>query len=192
MSQEHAIVLYQPLLQRIASQILGSVSDAEDIVHDTFVKWLTIDTSQVKNTKAYLIRAVTNNCLNHLENLERRKNDLLRAIPEFIQETREKYPDADHEIQQALQVIHQKLEPVERAVFLMREILNLEYDEIQDILEKKKDNCRQLLHRARKKIDSGDVVREEPVEKGFVQLFQNAIRKGELHELLMHLKGESK
>ncbi len=194
MSREHAIVLYQPLLHRIASSILGSVSDAEDVVHDTFVKWLTIDTSKISNTKSYLIKAVTNNCLTHLENLERRKNELFKAIPHFIQEQRERHFDFDREVQQALDVIQHKLEPVERAVFLMREIFQLEYEEIQHALEKKKDHCRQLLHRAKKKLnsDAGADQPPKPHQPGFSEVFTNACQHGQLHELIQYLKGEIK
>src|SRR5690606_10607667 len=60
------ISLYQPLLHTIAYNLVRCKQDAEDIVQETFIKWLTIDHEKVQNTKAYLVRAVTNNCLNHL------------------------------------------------------------------------------------------------------------------------------
>lgn len=194
MSQEQAIALYQPMLHSVACRILGSMSDAEDIVQDTFLKWLTIDTSKVRNTKSYLIRSVTNNCLNHLQALEKHKNEWMDAIPQFLHEQWDRRMDFDKEIQEAIHLIHVKLEPVERAVFVMREVFNMEYEEIQEVIKRKKENCRQLLHRARKKMQSEDTNPENamPARPGFLQIFKNACQKGQMNELIQHLKGDLK
>ena len=66
MNQSQAIQLYQPTLRSIAYNLVRSRADADDIVQETFLKWLSIDSDKIQNTKAYLIKAVTNNCLNHL------------------------------------------------------------------------------------------------------------------------------
>ena len=63
LNQAQIIALYQPTLQSIALRMLGSISDAEDAVQDSFAKWLTIDTSKIENAKAYLVKVVTNTCL---------------------------------------------------------------------------------------------------------------------------------
>jgi DNA-directed RNA polymerase specialized sigma24 family protein len=60
--------------------MVGSFQDAEDIVQDTFVNWLVIDQQKIVNTKAYLVRSVTNSCINHLQTLKRKKNKCLEAI----------------------------------------------------------------------------------------------------------------
>src|SRR5687768_18576398 len=65
LTQAQAISLYQPILQRIAVRMVRSKADAEDIVQETFIKWLLQEQEKIKNTKAYLIKAVTNNCINH-------------------------------------------------------------------------------------------------------------------------------
>ena len=194
MSQEQAIALYQPMLHTLACRILGSMSDAEDIVQDTFLKWLTIDTSKVRNTKSYLIRSVTNNCLNHLQAIEKQKNEWMDAIPQFIHEQWDIRMDFDKEIQEAIDLIHLKLEPVERAVFVMREVFNMEYEEIQGIIKRKQENCRQLLHRARKKMqtEAVPVNNATPVRPGFLQTFKDACQKGQMNELIQHLKGDLK
>ncbi len=194
MNRAAAITLYQPLLHSVAYRILGSVSDAEDIVQDTFAKWLTIDADKIRNTRAYLVRAVTNNCLNHLDKLERSKNELIEQIPHFIHEKWDAHIDLENELQHALQVIYHKLEPVERAVFVMREIFNYEYEEIQGIIKKKQENCRQLFHRARKKLerDSASDVNKQEMGPGILQAFRSACQHGNINELIRALKGESK
>ena len=68
------------MLQTIAYNLLRCKADAEDIVQDTFVKWLSIDQTKIQNTKAYLIKSVTNNCLNHLNSLKRKKVEFWDSI----------------------------------------------------------------------------------------------------------------
>ena len=77
MSQDQDIAHYQPLLHAIAYKIVRCKADAEDIVQETFLKWLTLGPGRVENTKAYLITAVKNNCLNHINSLRHKKEELL-------------------------------------------------------------------------------------------------------------------
>ena len=79
MNHAQAISLYTPTLQAIAYNLVRCKADAEDIVQETFLKWLTIDSEKIQNTKAYLIRAVTNNCLSHINSL-RKKNEVCGLI----------------------------------------------------------------------------------------------------------------
>lgn len=133
-------------------------ADAEDIVQETFLKWLSIDQQKIENTKAYLIKAVTNNCLNHLNSLKKKKTQYLDSLnwPEFLQKTKETNLakiDEDENLKVAFSVLQTKLEPIERAVFLLKEVFDLDYDALQLALDKKKDHCRQLLSRAKKKLN---------------------------------------
>jgi RNA polymerase sigma factor (sigma-70 family) len=86
MSKEQTIAIYQPLLQAIAYKIVRCKADAEDIVQETFLKWLSSGPKKIENTKAYLITAVKNNCLNHLNALRRKKEELFQQnnISEII------------------------------------------------------------------------------------------------------------
>ena len=68
------------MLQNIAYNLLRCKADAEDIVQDTFVKWLSIDQTKIQNTKAYLIKSVTNNCLTHLNSLKKKKEEYRDSI----------------------------------------------------------------------------------------------------------------
>lgn len=154
MNPSQTIALYQPLLQKIAFGMVGSMEDAEDLVQDTFVKWLTIDQEKIQNTRAYLVRSLTNNCLNYLKAFQRKKKACLEALP--FHELADRYRgteaarlDVEKEVTAALVVLYRRLEPVERGVFLLREIFNFDYEDIQQIFGKKKENCRKLLSRAK-------------------------------------------
>jgi RNA polymerase sigma factor (sigma-70 family) len=156
MNTSQTIALYQPLLQTIAYNLVRCKEDAEDIVQETFLKWLSLDQAKIENTKAYLIRAVTNNCLTHLQTIKRKKELCLENVAEVFKQFKETNLaqfDLDINLDAAFKVLHVKLEPLERAVFILREIFDFEYDEVQKTLDKKKDHCRQLLARAKKKLN---------------------------------------
>ena len=91
MNATQTISFYQPLLQAIALKMVGSWEDAQDIVQDTFVKWLTLDQEKVQNPRAYLIRTVTNNCINHLNSFKKKKGEYLSQIKnsELLEKYRE-------------------------------------------------------------------------------------------------------
>ena len=205
MNNEQAIVLYQPMLQQLAMKILGSMADAEDIVHDTFVKWLTSDKKKINNTKAYLIKSVTNNCLNHIEKIKRKKNELLEDwhISTFIDQQREKDLfrfDLENELSAALHILHKKLEPIEKSVFLLREIFNVEYEDIQEVVDRKKENCRKLFSRAKEKLskETSKIKIEIPhlsveLKKKYnhselLESFRNAAFMGNISDLIAELK----
>ncbi|UII29283.1 sigma-70 family RNA polymerase sigma factor [Fulvivirga maritima] len=205
MNTNQTIALYQPVLQQIALKMVGSIADAEDIVQDTFLKWLTVNHEKIENTKAYLIRAVTNNSLNHLDALKRKKNECLQNIKpaELIDWYKEKdlfHFDMENEVSAALDIIHKKLEPVEKGIYVLREFFNFEYEELQHIFDKKKDNCRQLFSRAKDKLtqETGKIKLDLP-QTHFIENFKKACHigspadfiKGVKQEILEKLEGKS-
>lgn len=158
MNSAQTIALYQPTLQRIAYNLVRCKQDAEDIVQETFIKWLETEKGKIENTKAYLIASVRNNCLTHLQSLKKKKEEYLDAIQKSdwmlrIKETQLAHMDFDVEMEKAFRVLHTKLEPLERAVFVLKEVFDVDYDALQKIVNKKKEHCRQLVCRARKKLD---------------------------------------
>lgn len=194
MDQSQVISLYQPILQTIAYRMVGSLEDAEDIVQDTFMKWLTIDQEKVQNTKAYLIKTVTNNCINYLHAFNKKKKECLDVLQsselaDKYRETEFARLDLEKEMAAALVVLHKKLEPVERGVFLLREIFNFEYEDIQDIFGKKKDNCRKLFSRAKEKLDQQDQKSKTDAlpQFQFLESFKNACTAGSLSEFIGQL-----
>lgn len=199
MTQAQTIALYHPLLHGIAMRIVKCKADAEDIVQDTFLRWLSTEREKIQNTKAYLIKSVTNNCLNHMQSLKRKKEEYFDNIqmPEFINKFKEldlSQLDIQVDMQAALKVIHSKLEPLERAVFVLREVFNFDYEALQDVLEKKKDHCRQLFSRAKKKLDdeANKINIDWPVKPQWVETFTKACEQGFSSDLINCLKGDLK
>jgi len=195
MTQAQTIALYQPLLHRIAYNLVRCNADAEDIVQETFLRWLTIDQQKIDNTKAYLIKAVTNNCLSHLETLKRKKEECIESFNsiEFVQKLKEvnfSHLDLDAELKNAFKVMQAKLQPLERAVFLLKEVFDFDYDSLQKTLDKKKDHCRQLLARARKKL-SDESSRVHFDMSGASQLMDK-FKSESIADLISHLKEDIK
>lgn len=194
MSEAQAISIYQPLLHSIALNIVGSTRDAEDLVQETFLKWLSNGPQKIDNTRAYLIQAVRNNAIKYMQAFQQKKVDLLEYIPENISQkfhANFDHLDVEHELKRAASHIHNSLEPLEKGVYILREIFELEYEEIQDIFEKRKDHCRQLLSRARKKLNPEDALANstECAGKLWVHM-KKAMQQDKLSDLIEHLKEE--
>jgi RNA polymerase sigma factor (sigma-70 family) len=195
MDQAQTIALYQSTLKMIAYNLVRSKADAEDIVQETFLKWLTIDTKKIQNTKAYLMQAVKNNCLNHLNSLRRKKEEYLETInvSEFITRFKENnfsHLDLEADLTQAFKVLQTRLEPLERAVYLLKEVFDLDYEALQVILDKKKEHCRQLVCRAKKKLSEGTsrMHFEFPDPTLLMASFRKACDMGNSSEFVLDLK----
>ena len=191
MNAAQTITLYQPLLQTIAYNIVRCKQDAEDIVQETFMKWLSAEQSKIENTKAYLIKAVTNNCINHLNSLKRKKEGYLENMHEAFlkfKETNLSHLDIDINVSAALSVLSAKLEPLERAIFLAKEVFDFDYDTIQQTFDKKKDHCRQLFCRAKKKLSDETSKIHIPSKSELLSTFRNACDIGNASDLLHALK----
>lgn len=195
MNHAQTITLYQPLMHQIAYNLLRCKADAEDIVQDTFIKWLSAEQEKIENTKAYLIKAVTNNCLNHLNKLKRKKEEYWDSIK--LSELMVKFKESDianidfeKELAAAFKVIQTKLEPLERAAYLLKEIFDFDYEEIQKVLDKKADNCRQLLSRARKKLDKNPKKSILNSESNLFESFKKACDMGNVTDFVQHLKAD--
>lgn len=193
MNQAQAITLYQPLLHNIAYNLLRCKADAEDVVQDTFIKWLSIDQAKIQNTKAYLIKAVTNNCLNHISALKRKKEEYWDSI--MLSELVVKFKESDFanidfekELALAFKVIHTKLEPLERAAYLLKEVFSFDYEAIQKVLDKKADHCRQLFCRAKKKLSEASFKPELPETSPLFESFKAACTLDNASEFIQHLK----
>lgn len=197
MNQAQTISLYQPMLHTIAYNLVKCKADAEDIVQETFLKWLSIDQARIENTKAYLIKAVTNNCLNHLNTLKKKKTEYLDSIhmPEFLHKVMENNfskLDLDANLKAAFKVLNTKLEPLERAVFLLKEVFDFDYEAVQATLDKKKDHCRQLLSRAKKKLNEerSKITFEMPAATQMMESFRRACDLNNASDFISELKSD--
>ncbi len=185
-NQAQTIALYQPILHAIAFKILKCKADAEDIVQDTFIKWLSAEQEKIQNTKAYLIQAVRNNCLSHLNTLRKKKEEYLETLDlsKFAGKFKEidfSHLDLEAELSKALSVLQHKLEPLERAVYLLKEVFDFDYESVQKALNKKQEHCRQLLSRAKKKLsrmESPKMSIKLPETGGWIEGFKKACYLG--------------
>ncbi len=197
MTQTQTISLYQPLLHTIAYNLVRCKEDAEDIVQETFVRWLSIDQQKIKNTKAYLIKAVTNNCFNHLNSSKKKKEECLDAVPaaELVnkfKETNLAKLDLDINLSAAFKVLQTKLGPLERAVYLLKEVFDFDYEELQQTLNKKKEYCRQLFCRAQKKLNekTAKIHWELPDASVLINSFRKACDFGNASDFVQELKND--
>ena len=195
MKTTNDIFSYQPMLRSVAIRIVGSIEDAEDIVQDTFEKWLTIDRKDIKNTKAYLIRSVSNNSIKFLTSLKNKiSHNTFTFDDRFELVDRQQIKaflnfDMDAQLGEAWQVLHKKLEPLEKSIYVMREIFSIEYEELQEIFDKKKEHCRQLFFRAKSKLEQDKIKFKVdfPVPKLPIS-FKRACELGSITEIIDDFK----
>ncbi|MBD1382809.1 RNA polymerase sigma-70 factor [Metabacillus arenae] len=160
---------YRPLLFSIAYRMLGSVTDAEDIVHDIFMQMERFDTNQMTDPKAYLTKMTTNRCLNFIKSARMRRE--IYTGP-WLPEPQIKRSDqplekvvTDETVSYAFLVLLEQLSPVERTVFVLRETLEYDYSEIAGLIEKSEVNCRKIFSRAKRKLKDEASVRSENTER---------------------------
>jgi len=197
MNKSEDIFSYHPLLRNIALRIVGSIEDAEDIVQDTFEKWLSIDRKDIKNKKAYLIKSVSNNSMKFLTSLKNKiSQKTFTAEDEFEIVDRQQIKvflnfDMDVQLGEAWQVLHKKLEPLEKSIYVMREVFSVEYEELQEIFDKKKDHCRQLFFRAKSKLEQDKIKFKSDFTVPKLPLsFKKACELGTISEIIDELKRE--
>lgn len=151
-------VEYRKLLRSVAYKMLGSLTDAEDIVQDVFAELETKRVSPILNARAYLLKMVTNRCINMLKSARKTREVYTGPwLPEpevrNMDETPEGLAMRAESISYALLVLLERLSPLERAVFILRETLDYDYRDIAELLGKSNDSCRKLHSRAKRKIN---------------------------------------
>ncbi len=151
---------YRPYLFSIAYRMMGSASEAEDIVQDTYLRYLQAPSSEIRSPKSYLATLVTRLCIDHLRSARIQREEYIGPwLPEpLLTSDQEAMPfetAAQHEsISLAFLVLLETLSPPERAVFLLHDIFAFDYQEIAGMIGRSPTSCRQLGHRARASIAS--------------------------------------
>src|SRR5215470_4363336 len=147
---------YRPLMFSIAYRMLGSVTEAEDIVQEAYLRYQATPTGEIVSHKAFLSTVVTRLCLNQLQSARALREAYIGPwLPEpVLSGVDERFaPLQQAELHESLAlaflVLLEQLTPVERAVFLLREVFDYDYAEIAAIVGKAEATCRQVLHRAR-------------------------------------------
>jgi RNA polymerase sigma-70 factor, ECF subfamily len=160
----------RPLLFTIAYEILGSATESDDVLQESYLRWANVDLSTVQDTKAYLAKLVTRQSLNALRAQSRRREDYIGPwLPEPLLVETGNNTDASADVilaesvSMAMLVVLETLSPDERAVFVLREVFGFSHDEIASTIGKSTAAVRQMAHRAREHVQSRRK-RFEPVD----------------------------
>jgi RNA polymerase sigma-70 factor, ECF subfamily len=151
---------HRRLLFAIAYRMLGSVADAEDMLQETYLRWQQALAREIQTPRAFLVTIISRLCLNHRQSARMRREEYFGEwLPEpLITEAGDRDLGAHAEVEVddslsfAFLVLLERLTPMERAVFLLREVFEYEYAEIAAILGQSEANCRQLLRRGRQHV----------------------------------------
>ena len=148
---------YRSLLFSVAYRMLGSVADAEDMLQETFIRWQQTREEKIRSPRAFLVTIISRLCINHLQSARiQREQYVGEWLPEPIVTGAANNPleliRVDESLSMAFLIMLERLTPVERAVFLLREIFEYEYSEIAAALGHSEANCRQTLRRARQHV----------------------------------------
>ncbi|MBO0805419.1 MAG: RNA polymerase sigma-70 factor [Nocardiopsaceae bacterium] len=186
---EDPFVAHRGLLFTVAYEILGSAADAEDVLQESWLRWASAERSQVHDPRAYLVRVVTRQALNRLRALSRLREDY---VGEWLPEPLLTSPDVAEDVELAESVsiamltVLETLGPAERAVFVLREVFEVPYDEIAGAIGKSEAAVRQIARRARDHVAARRprvrVSRSE--QQAVVDRFLAALRTGQLRELM--------
>lgn len=179
---------YRPLLFATTYKMTKSVSDTEDILQDVLADFLNKDVKAITSVKSYLAKSVINRSLTSIDKKKQTHYtgiDLPEPFTEFKYE-----PVSQYDVSYGLLILLQKLTPQERAVFILRESFDYDNAEIAEALELSPDNCRQLLHRAKEKIETGKVRFKTSAadNQAFSDAFMQASASGDIAKFIGLLK----
>lgn len=186
----------------IAYRLTGTVSDAEDVVQDTWLRWASIDVSDIRSPEAWLTTAASRLGLDHLRRLKSRRETyvgqwlpepLIEATGGEIKPTSEDRLELADDISMALLHMLERLAPEERAAFLLHEAFDYDYGELAGLLNKSEAACRQMVSRARRRVSDktprfqADAHEHERLAKAFT----DALAKGDPDALLAFMKPDA-
>ncbi|MGW7286558.1 RNA polymerase sigma-70 factor [Streptomyces sp. NPDC054847] len=182
-------VVHRNLLFTVAYEMLGSAADAEDVLQETWLRWVKVDLEQVRDHRAYLVRITTRQALNRLRTMKRRKE---AYVGPWLPEPLLTAPDVAENVElaesvsMAMMLVLETLSPTERAVFVLREAFDVGYDEIAAAVDKSPAAVRQIAHRARRHVDARRP--RQAVTPGqtraALESFRRALETGDPQELL--------
>ncbi len=182
---------HRSLLLSIAYRMLGSVADAEDVVQETYLRWREASETEVRSPRSYLSAVVTHLSIDRLRSARAWREEYVGPwLPEPLLSDRAEEianpTELDESISMAFLVLLESLNPVERAVFLLREVFDYDYEEISRIVNKSEANCRQIAHRARRSVAARrprfEHSREQ--EERLTRQFLEACNSGDMEGLL--------
>jgi RNA polymerase sigma-70 factor (TIGR02957 family) len=180
---------HRNLLFTVAYEMLGSAADAEDVLQETWLRWIKVDLEHVRDERAYLVRITTRQSLNRLRTMKRRREAYVGSwLPEPLLTAPDVAEDVElaESVSMALMLVLETLSPTERAVFVLREAFGIGYDEIAAAVDKTPAAVHQIAHRARQHVEarhSRQVVTPSQT-RAAVEAFQRALETRDLQGLL--------
>ncbi|MEX2980915.1 RNA polymerase sigma-70 factor [Streptomyces sp. C36] len=186
---EDAFTEHRPLLFTIAYEMLGSAGDAEDVLQESYLRWSAVDPDTVEHPRAYLVRVVTRQALNHLRAVKARREEYVGTwLPEPIRTAPDVSEDAvlTESVSMAMMLVLETLNPTERAVFVLHDVFGYSHGEIAASIGKTEVSVRQIAHRARRHVHARRRRFEPDSEAGreIVQRFLLATATGEVQVLM--------
>ncbi|THV23084.1 sigma-70 family RNA polymerase sigma factor [Peteryoungia ipomoeae] len=186
-TSEHtdAAASFDPLrqkLMRLAYRMLGSVTDAEDMLQEAFIRWMRADRREIREPEAFLPRVVTRLCLDQLKSARVKRETYIGPwLPEPVVEEEGEVEDVTLPLMLALE----RLSPLERAALLLHDVFGLPYEEIAETLERDVAACRQLAARARRNVREERVRYTVDRKQGLAmaEAFFHASRSGDMGAL---------
>src|SRR5262245_31375792 len=189
MTATEAFLAHRNLLFTVAYELLGSAADAEDVLQETWLRWVGVDRDTVRDERAYLVRIASRQALSRLRALGRRKESYVGPwLPEPLLTAPDVAEDVElaDSVSMAMLLVLETLTPTERAVFVLREVFDVAYDEIAEAVGKSPAAVRQIAHRARAHVAArrprGVVSAAET--RHALEAFQRAAETGDLQRLL--------
>lgn len=181
---------YRPELFRLAYGMLSRVAPAEDAVQETYIRWQKQDTEQIRSPRAWLSKVVSRICLDEIKSAKHRREEYIGPnLPEPLLTDPAGSPaemlELSESLSMALLVVLDELTPVERAVFLLREVFDYDYGSVADTTGKSEPNCRKIAQRARGKVAGRRPVfgKEKAGHRELVASFIGAVREGKVAEI---------
>ena len=183
-----AFAEHRGLLFTVAYEMLGSTADAEDVLQDSWMRWADVDHAAVRDPRAYLVRTVTRQALNRLRTLQRQRESYVGTwLPEPLVTGPDVLEDVElaDSVSFAMLVVLETLTPLERAVFVLRDVFGFAYDEIAAAVDRKPEAVRQLASRARNHVQERRPRVSPPQETAelMTRFFEAAVG-GELQPLM--------
>ncbi|WP_197319164.1 RNA polymerase sigma-70 factor [Saccharomonospora sp. NB11] len=187
-----AFLAHRNLLFTVAYEMLGSAADAEDVLQETWLRWVGVDLGAVRDQRAYLVRITTRQALTRLRTLGRRKESYVGPwLPEPLLTSPDVAEDVElaESVSMAMLLVLETLKPVERAVFVLRDVFDFGYDEIAQAVDKSPAAVRQIAHRAREHVAARRPRSDASPDdvRGALDAFHRAIVTGDVDGLMTAL-----
>jgi RNA polymerase sigma-70 factor, ECF subfamily len=148
---------HRPRLFRIARRMLGSCTEAEDVLQDTYLHWYQSETGNVESTIAFLVRITTRLCLDRLRQLKQQRKHCVE-LPDCEAMVEDQCPSPESQLELTDEVgvaflaVLERLGAEERGAFLLHDVFDYEYPEVAQMMGKAESTCRQMIHRARARV----------------------------------------